>query len=715
MGKTTLCNAIMQIRPAHATRLDRLRGPRARRARRPTRSPAPGIGYVPQGRRLFESLTVDEHLRMAAPRRGGHRWTPDAVYELFPRLAERRRNGGMQLSGGEQQMLAIGRALLTNPQAADHGRALRGARADDHRDADRDLPRRWPREGLAILVVEQNLGDGDGDGRAPARDGGRADLRRDDGRRARRPTPSCSAATSASSRCGARADGDRRPRRHARHEGHRVRLPARPRCARPASTCCSSTPASWASRWSSPTSRARRSRAPRGADHAELVARRRPRRRGRRRWARGAAAVLARLHAEGRLDGVAAVGGSGNSSIAAQAMRDLPVGVPKLIVSTVASGDTRPYVGAVDVTMMYSVVDIAGHQPDLGADPRQRRRRDRRAWRRRRCPARGDERPLVGATMFGVTTPCVTRARERLEELGYEVLVFHATGTGGQSMEALATGGFLAGVLDVDDDRAGRRARRRRAVGRARPAGGGGRARAAAGRLARRARHGQLRPARDRARAQFEDRNLYVHNPTVTLMRTTPEEMRRARAGGSPRKLNGADRPDRALRAAARRLGDRRRRASRSTTRRPTRRCSPRCARASTPTASRCTRSTPTSTTRPSPTAMADRLHELIQEAAMTRDEALAAAARAGRRRAADHRRRRRHGAVGQVRRGRRRRPDHHLQLRPLPDGRPRLAGRADALRRRQRDRHGHGARGAAGRRATRRCSPASAAPTRSG
>ena len=71
---------------------------------------------MPQGRRLFESLTVDEHLRMAAPRRGSHRWTPDAVYELFPRLAERRQNGGMQLSGGEQQMLAIGRALLTNPR-----------------------------------------------------------------------------------------------------------------------------------------------------------------------------------------------------------------------------------------------------------------------------------------------------------------------------------------------------------------------------------------------------------------------------------------------------------------------------------------------------------------------------------------------------------------------------------------------------------------------
>ena len=130
-------------------------------------------------------------------------------------------------------------------------------------------------------------------------------------------------------------------------------------------------------------------------------------------------------------------------------MRALPVGVPKLIVSTVASGDTRPYVGAADVTMTYSVVDIAGLNRiseriltnAAGAIAGMAKVAGARARRR--------AGPLIGATMFGVTTPCVTRARERLEELGYEVLVFHATGTGGQSMEALARGGFLAGVLDV--------------------------------------------------------------------------------------------------------------------------------------------------------------------------------------------------------------------------------------------------------------------------
>ena len=217
---------------------------------------------------------------------------------------------------------------------------------------------------------------------------------------------------------------------------------------------------------------------------------------------RGAAAVLARLHAEGRVDGVAAVGGSGNSSIAARAMRDLPVGVPKLIVSTVASGDTRPYVGAIDVTMMYSVVDISGINQisariltnAAGAIAGMATARVARG-----APASG---PLVGATMFGVTTPCVTRARERLEELGYEVLVFHATGTGGQSFEALATGGYLVGALDVTTTELADEL-----VGGVLSAGPDrleavGRAGDPAGRLARRAGHGQLRPARHGARAR---------------------------------------------------------------------------------------------------------------------------------------------------------------------------------------------------------------------
>ncbi len=237
---------------------------------------------------------------------------------------------------------------------------------------------------------------------------------------------------------------------------------------------------------------------------------------------RGAAEVVRRLHADGRLDGILSVGGSGNSSIAGQAMRALPVGVPKLIVSTLASGDTRPYVGATDVSMTYSVVDISGLN---------------RISERILSNAAGaiagmakvtvaessQAKPLIGATMFGVTTPCVTRARERLEELGYEVLVFHATGTGGQSMEALARGGFLAGVLDITTTELADEL-----VGGVLSAGPDRLQAAGELGLPQVVSLGALDMVnfgpRETVPAQFEDRNLYVHNPTVTLMRTTPEE-----------------------------------------------------------------------------------------------------------------------------------------------------------------------------------------------
>jgi len=276
-----------------------------------------------------------------------------------------------------------------------------------------------------------------------------------------------------------------------------------------------------------------------GADHAELV---RAADRGAAvdAMGRGAAAILARLHADGRLDGAAAVGGSGNSSIAAQAMRDLPVGVPKLIVSTVASGDTRPYVGAVDITMTYSVVDIAGIN-EISARILTNAAGAIAGMATARVPQTTGDRPLVGATMFGVTTPCVTHARERLEELGYEVLVFHATGTGGQSFEALATGGYLVGALDATttelaDDLVG------------------GVLSAGPDRLEAVGREGIPQVVslgaldmvnfgpRDTVPERFERRNLYVHNPTVTLMRTTREEM--AELGRRiARKLNGATGP----------------------------------------------------------------------------------------------------------------------------------------------------------------------------
>jgi uncharacterized protein (UPF0261 family) len=237
---------------------------------------------------------------------------------------------------------------------------------------------------------------------------------------------------------------------------------------------------------------------------------------------RGAAEIVRGLHAEGRLDGILTVGGSGNSSIGAQAMRVLPVGVPKLIVSTLASGDTRPYVGATDVTMTYSVVDISGLNR-ISEQILSNAAGAIAGMAKTAAPESGEGKPLIGATMFGVTTPSVTRARERLEELGYEVLVFHATGTGGQSMEALARGGFLAGVLDITTTELADEL-----VGGVLSAGPDRLETAGELGLPQVVSLGALDMVnfgpRETVPPQFEGRNLYVHNPTVTLMRTTPEE-----------------------------------------------------------------------------------------------------------------------------------------------------------------------------------------------
>ncbi len=163
---------------------------------------------------------------------------------------------------------------------------------------------------------------------------------------------------------------------------------------------------------------------------------------------RGATEIARRLHAEGRLDGVAGLGGTGGSSVATAAMRALPLGVPKLMVSTVAAGDTRPYVGATDVTMMYSVTDIAGINR-VSARILSNAAAAIAGMARSRTPPFGDARPLVGASMFGITMPCVNAARKRLEELGYEVVVFHQTGTGGRSLEELIQARLITAVLDV--------------------------------------------------------------------------------------------------------------------------------------------------------------------------------------------------------------------------------------------------------------------------
>jgi uncharacterized protein (UPF0261 family) len=149
----------------------------------------------------------------------------------------------------------------------------------------------------------------------------------------------------------------------------------------------------------------------------------------------------------GRLSGVIGIGGSGGTALITPAMRALPIGLPKVMVSTVASGNTAPYVGSSDITLMYSVVDVAG----LNSVSRRVLGNAAAAIAGMvRYPAPPSEgKPTLGMTMFGVTTPCVTAVREALEARGFECLVFHATGTGGQAMEKLVEAGLIKGVLDV--------------------------------------------------------------------------------------------------------------------------------------------------------------------------------------------------------------------------------------------------------------------------
>ena len=160
--------------------------------------------------------------------------------------------------------------------------------------------------------------------------------------------------------------------------------------------------------------------------------------------------VVKRFYDEGRFDGIISMGGGGGTALGASAMRPLPIGVPKIIVSTIAAADTSPYVGSSDITMMPSIVDVAGLN-----------RISRTIFAnaaaavcgmvkdRIEAPALSDERPLIAASMFGNTTRAVNQARELIEKQGFEVLVFHATGTGGRTMERLIGDGFFAGVLDL--------------------------------------------------------------------------------------------------------------------------------------------------------------------------------------------------------------------------------------------------------------------------
>jgi uncharacterized protein (UPF0261 family) len=250
----------------------------------------------------------------------------------------------------------------------------------------------------------------------------------------------------------------------------------------------------------------------RAADRGEAIAA----------MSRGATVVVGEFVSQQRVQGVIGLGGTGGTTLISHVMRTLPVGFPKVLVSTVASGDTSPYVGATDITLMYSVVDIAGinsvssrilanaaaaiagmvTQPEIHAT---------------------DTKPLVTATMFGVTTPAVEAARHRLEELDYEVLVFHATGAGGMSMETLVSAGMIAGVLDLTTTELADEL-----VGGVFSAGPDRLLAAARSGVPQVVSFGALDMVNfgpvDSVPSQFRERTLHVHNMSVTLMRTTAEE-----------------------------------------------------------------------------------------------------------------------------------------------------------------------------------------------
>jgi uncharacterized protein (UPF0261 family)/ABC-type branched-subunit amino acid transport system ATPase component len=622
MGKTTLCNAVMGLVPARGS--VKVAG-REILGLAPNRVVDAGVSYVPQGRRVWPSLTVDEHLRLASRSAKGA-WTIERVYEAFPRLAERRRNGGAQLSGGEQQMLAIGRALLANPRLLVMDEPTEGL-APVIVDQVVAMLNRIAAEGeISVLLIEQNLGVATAvagrvlvmvNGRVAhettaaelasdrdlqqrllgVRAAGEDDLLEDvpDGdvprepvdepvriihvRRAEQETleadllagapgfstarpPTAWAATNLEEE---RAPAPRDAATEAREDSAAAAIPVANVIGRHAyvvgtfdtkgrelmfiKSCLEKLGIRAVTVDLATTQR------PSPADiGAAEVARHHPRGFGgvftgdRGSAVTGMAEAFARFVTTRRdLAGIISAGGSGGTSLATAGMQRLPIGIPKVMVSTVASGDVKRYVGPTDICMMYSVVDVQGinrisEQVLSNAAHALAGMIAHSSAASRR--ARLETKPAIGLTMFGVTTPCVQQVTKQLEE-EYDCLTFHATGTGGASMEKLVDSGLIAGVIDVTttevpdllvggvfpahEDRFGAIARTRLPyVGSC----------------------GALDMvnfgAMDTVPEQFRRRNLYKHNPSVTLMRTTPEE--NARIGRwIAERLNRCDGPVRFL------------------------------------------------------------------------------------------------------------------------------------------------------------------------
>jgi len=616
MGKTTLCKAIMGLVRVSSGSI-RIRGEEVTRLN-PARIARLGVGYVPQGRRLWRSLTVDEHLQLAAGMRRGS-WTVERIYDTFPRLAERKANGGSQLSGGEQQMLAISRALLTNPQLLIMDEPTEGLAPVIVAQVEEMLVRLGDEGDIAVLVIEQNIGVATAVSRNVAiMVNGRVNRIIDSARLAT-DRELQQRLLGVGTHGAADLDVEATP---AKAEAAGAPQPARNGPVR----IYISNPV-LPTRWSQPVPIARIEAAARtqstGITRLEETTRQRrepaiSRTSGppvvlvvgtldtkgaelrfirdivagsglRTRLVdvstsgkaascdvtaqeialnhgRGGASVFGAdrgasvtamadaferwLRRQGNVAGIISAGGSGGASLVAPGMRALPIGVPKIIISSVASGDVGPYVGPADITMMYSVTDVQGlnsiSRTVLGNGANAltgmvKARLDEQASKPRDA---GPTLPAIGITMFGVTTTAVQKIAADLRD-EFECLVFHATGVGGRSMEKLVESGQLTGVIDLTttevcdllmggvfpatDDRFGAIIRSRvpyvGSVGALDMVNFG---------------------APDTILERYRQRKFHVHNPQVTLMRTTPEENERmGRWIGE--KLNQMDGPVRFL------------------------------------------------------------------------------------------------------------------------------------------------------------------------
>ncbi|MGY6534959.1 MAG: Tm-1-like ATP-binding domain-containing protein [Pararhodobacter sp.] len=593
MGKTTLCNTIMGLTAARQGTV-RVFG-RSALGLEPHRIYGMDVAYVPQGRRCWADLTVDEHLRLVQGRDSAAAWTIERVYETFPRLAERRGNGGTQLSGGEQQMLAISRALLGNPRLLIMDEPTEGL-APVIVDQLRDLLIALAQDNdMAILLVEQNIGvattvadqvaimiNGRINRVMPASElAADRDLQQrllGVGRHGEDDTPEVSETRQAVAMAEmaqvfqvSRA-GDMRAPQSLLPE--RWRLPADG--LRPAAgTAGMATDTAEDKVFAMPlaervgrrvivagtfdtkarelTFMADKVRAlglpvrtvdlstsgkPVSADVSALqvaaMARGGP---GTVMTGDRGASVTAMGQAFARwivqergIGGVLSAGGSGGTSIVTPGMRALPFGIPKIMVSTVASGDVGAFVGASDIMMVYSVADVQGlnqitEQVLSNAAHAMAGMVARLPGGNEQLRQRRTARPALGFTMFGVTTPAV-QAVTRVLESDYDCLVFHATGTGGRSMEALADSGLMTGIIDLTTTEVADMI-----VGGTMPA--------TPDRFGAVIRTGLPYVgsvgavdmvnfgARDTVPERFANRRFVAHNAHVTLMRTTAEENRR--------------------------------------------------------------------------------------------------------------------------------------------------------------------------------------------